>query len=128
MKAFNSRKTSKQHWLFKKKHHTLSIMSKGGYVPYLFKTFLREGKIVIRGQYWGRMECSEQLGKIIINSKKMPISQIIELFEKTNNIKIKDLGLTRKDFSGGLKELDKIKDRLDEYKKNKKEKQDESVQ
>lgn len=116
MRVYNSRKTPKEHWLFKEKHHTLSIISKGGYTPYLFKTFLRKGKIIIRGDHWGQRECIEELYRIIKKSKGIPISRSIEYVEKNNNLKIKDLGLTRKDFSGNLKEIDKILERIAEYK------------
>lgn len=121
MRAYNSRKTPKEHYLFKEKHHTLSIISKGGYTSYLFKTFLRKGEIIVRGNNWGQVECIEELYRIIKKSKGIPISKGIEYVEKTNNLKIKDLGLTRKDFSGNLKEIDKILERIAEYKEKNKE-------
>lgn len=121
MRAYNARRTSKEHYLFKEKHHTLSIISKGGYTSYLFKVFLRKGKIIIRGDHWGQVECIEELYRIIKKSKGIPISKSIEYIEKTNNLKIKDLGLTRKDFSGNLKEINKILERIAEYKKKNKE-------
>ena len=127
MKAYNSRKTPREHYLFKEKRQKLSITHNIKHTSHIFKVFKMKDKkhiddwIVVSG-YENSLLCFEILKKIMKHTKfGFSISEKIKLVEKWNKVKIEDLGLTRDDFSRDYKELAKISESIKEYKKKNKE-------
>ena len=99
MRAFNKRKTCKEHYLFKNKFRKLSITNKDGETGVFRVRKLEDTNYRIFGNVFTMRYCFEQINKILIGAKYgLSIGQFIRIVEKSNNVKIKDIGLTREDF------------------------------
>lgn len=99
MRAFNARKTCKQHWLFKKRFRKLSLTSKDGITGVFRVRKLVANDYLISGENFAKHYCIYQINKIIIDSEKeRSIGQTIRWFEIFQRSEIADLGLTRQDF------------------------------
>ena len=116
MRAFNARKTCKEHYLFKNKQRKLSLTNKdGGKGIFKVKRIGRTSNYVISGNAFAMRYCFQQLNKILINAKHgASVGQFIEFIEEIHGIKIQDLGLTRHDFIH--KDIKKMADALNKYK------------
>lgn len=100
MKAFNRRKTCKEHYLFKNKFRKISFTNKDGGIGVFRVRKLEDNNYTIFGNDFAMRYCFKEIKKILIGSRDgLSITEFIKLFEKTHNIKIKNIGLTRKDFS-----------------------------
>lgn len=116
MKAYNARKTCKEHYLFKNKQRKLGLTNKdGGKGIFKVKRIGRTSNYVILGDAFATRYCFQQLNKILINAKHgASVGQSIAFIEKIHGIKMQDLGLTRQDFM--RKDIKKIADALNRYK------------
>lgn len=100
MKAFNSRKTCKQHWLFKNKQHKLSLTNNNGICGvFKAKKIRQSNDYAVIGDVFANRYCFNQINKILIKAKcGASIGQQISFIEDIYGTKIKNLGLTRQDF------------------------------
>ena len=102
MKAFNRRKTCKEHYLFKNKFRKISLTNKDGATGVFRVRKLEDNDYKIICDFFAARYCFDQLNKILIGAKSgVSIGQFIKFIEKTHEIKIEDIGLTREDFSKG---------------------------
>ncbi|WP_349764326.1 hypothetical protein [Fusobacterium sp. SYSU M8D902] len=100
MRAFNARKTYREHYLFKHKFRKLSLINKDGGIGVFKVRKLEDTNYKIFGNIFAMRYCFKEIKKILIGSRDgLSITEFIKRFEKAHNIKIKDIGLTRKDFS-----------------------------
>ena len=117
MKAFNSRKTCKQHWLFKKRFGKLSLTNKDGLTGVFKVKKIISNDYAIFGEGFTKKYCIAQINKIIIGSEKeYSIGKTIRWFEIFQRVQIADLGLTRYDFLKN--DIVKIDNALKKYRKN----------
>lgn len=115
MKAYNSRKTCREHWLFKNKFRKLSLTNKDGGIGVFRVRKLKENKYTIFGDYYTVRYCFKELKKVLTGSNRgLSISNFIRIFERDFKVKIEDIGLTRQDFI--IKDIKKIADALNKYK------------
>ncbi len=107
MKAPNSRKTCKQHYLFKHKQRKLSLTNKDGESG-VFKAVKLEGtNFMIYGDSFAMRYCFREIKKIVNGTRNtLSIGEMIDRFEIAHNVKIERLGLTREDFA--KENIDKI--------------------
>lgn len=99
MRAFNARKTCKQHYLFKNKFRKLSLTNKDGETGVFRVRELENTDYKIFGDIFAMRYCFEQINKILIGAKYgLSIGQFIRIVEKAHKLKIEDIGLTREDF------------------------------
>lgn len=114
MKAYNSRKTCKEHYLFKNKFKKLSLTNKSGWIGVIRVRKLEDTNYKIFGDFFATRYCFEQINKILIGAKYgLSIGQFIKIVERTHKLQIKDIGLTRKDFY--KYDFKKIADALNRY-------------
>lgn len=100
MRAFNARKTCKEHYLFKNKFGKLSLTNKDGGIGVFRVRKLEDTNYKIFGDVFAMRYCFKEIKKILTGSRDcLSITEFIKRFEKAHNIKIKNIGLTRKDFS-----------------------------
>ena len=115
MKAYNSRKTCREHYLFKNKFRKLSLTNKDGETGVFRVRKLEDTNYKIFGDVFAIRYCFDQMNKILINAKHgVSVRQSIAFIEKIHGIKMQDLGLTRQDFIS--KDIKKIADALNKYK------------
>lgn len=99
MKAYNSRKTCREHWLFKNKFRKLSLTNKDGGIGVFRVRKLKENNYVIFGDFYATRYCFKELKKLLTRSNRdLSISDFIRIFEKNYKVKIEDIGLTKQDF------------------------------
>lgn len=108
MKAYNAKKTPKEHWLFVKRGRCLQLVNKDG-ISAIVKRDRKLGENIVYckdGQdfFYATMEQCLQVLKYNPNS----IGNSIKTIERQFGISIKDVGLSRKDFSNNLKNIDYI--------------------
>lgn len=115
MRAFNARKTCKEHYLFKNKFKKLSLTNKDGGIGVFRVRKLEDTNYKIFGDVFAMRYCFQQINKILINAKYgLSIGQFIRIVEKANKLQIKDIGLTREAFY--KYDFKKIADALNKYK------------
>lgn len=111
MKAYNSRKTSREIYLFRKKFRKLSLSYQQIYTGFngerktcvitgVFKVKQNKGSYLILGDSFKMRSCFRIINKIVNNtSNTLSITETIKYLEEGYNIKISELGITRKEFS-----------------------------
>lgn len=115
MRAFNARKTCKEHYLFKNKFKKLSLTNKDGGIGVFRVRKLEDTNYKIFGDVFAMRYCFQQINKILINAKYgLSVGQFIRIVEKANKLQIKDIGLTREAFY--KYDFKKIDDALNRYK------------
>lgn len=114
MKAYNSRKTCREHYLFKNKFRKLSLTNKVGGIGVFRVRKLKENNYVIFGDFYATRYCFKELKKLLTGSNRdLSISDFIRIFEKNYKVKIEDIGLTKQDFYN-KNNIDKINNALKE--------------
>lgn len=110
MKAYNSRKTPREIYLFRKKFRKLSLSYQQIYTGFngerktcvitgVFKVKQNKGSYLIFGDSFKMRSCFRIINKIVNNtSNTLSITQTIKYLEEGYNIKISELGITRKEF------------------------------
>ena len=110
MKAYNSRKTPREIYLIKKKFRKLSLSYQQIYTGFngerktcvitgVFKVKQNKGSYLIFGDSFKMRSCFRIINKIVNNtSNTLSITQTIKYLEEGYNIKISELGITRKEF------------------------------
>lgn len=128
MKAYNSKKTPREHILFCYKQRKLSLSQskeyetsdgkKEKYVDTgIFKITGRKDKVVIHGDYFKMRSCFEVINRIVMKTNSLlSVTNSIKRFEKIHNLKISDLELERKDFFAKNFDMDKVVKKLRAYK------------
>ncbi len=115
MKAFNSRKTPKEHWLFIFKRKPIYLTDKYGYSR-KFIIYRKNHNFFIKGEYPEVHRHFKEIMKIVTGSTNcISIGKHIKRIEERYSIKIKDTGLSRKDFSCDMKNYKKIADVLKKH-------------
>jgi len=109
MKSFNARKLPKEHRLFLLNHGKISLTSKTGEKQIMkiihYNINDRDSsKFEITGTWFAFKSCYKELSNIV---PLYTISQKVKDFENRFNVKIKEVGLIRKDFAREIN-LDKI--------------------
>ena len=129
MKAYNSKKTPREHILFCYKQRKLSLSQAEEYETAngekakcvdtgIFKVTGKKDKIVIHGDSFKIRSCFEVINRIAMKTNSLlSVTNSIKRFEKIHNLKISDLGLERKDFFAKNFDMDKIVEKLRAYKK-----------
>lgn len=133
MKAYNSKKTPREHILFCYKQRKLSLSQskeyetsdgkKEKYVDTgIFKITGRKDKVVIHGDYFKMRSCFEVINRIVMKTNSLlSVTNSIKRFEGAHNLKISDLGLERKDFFAKNFDMNEVVKKLRAYKEGKNE-------
>lgn len=133
MRAYNSKKTPREHILFCCKQRKLSLSQaekyetangkKEKYVETgIFKVTGRKDKVVIHGNSFKIRACFKVINRIAMKTNNLlSVTNSIKRFEKIHNLKISNLGLERKDFFAKNFDMDKIVEKLRAYKEGKNE-------
>lgn len=128
MKAYNSRKTPREHILFTSKQRKLSLSQAEDYKKFngekakyihtgVFKVVGKGEKRIIFSGFFLIRECFDVINKIVMKTKSpISVSNSIRRFERIHKLKISDLGLERKDFFAKNFDIDKIVEKLRIYK------------